>query len=80
LRLRLAAKDAASVDRIRAVAAEAGLPGGSGWQRLPEWLPADLASWSLGSYFVVPVTFVEEGDAVTTAHGPVMGSQENSAR
>jgi hypothetical protein len=32
------------------------LPGGSGWQSLPAWLPQDTAVWSASATWVVPAT------------------------
>jgi hypothetical protein len=37
---------------------DAGFPNGTGWQRLPEWLPQDLAVWTSVAAWVVPATAV----------------------
>lgn len=31
-----------------------GFPGGSGWQRLPAWLPQEQTVWSASATWVVP--------------------------
>ncbi len=37
---------------------DSGFPAGAGWQRLPEWLPQELAVWTGVSAWVVPATAV----------------------
>ncbi len=38
---------------VRVVVSESGFPGGSGWQRLPEWLPQERTVWAATSTWVV---------------------------
>ena len=38
---------------IRVVVTESGFPGGSGWQRLPDWIPQDHAVWTTSATWVV---------------------------
>jgi hypothetical protein len=33
-----------------------GFPGGTGWQRLPAWLPQDRAVWTATATWVVPAS------------------------
>jgi hypothetical protein len=40
--------------RIAVTAAR--LPGGTGWQGLPSWLPQDTAAWSASATWVLPAT------------------------
>ena len=39
----------------RVLVTVAGLPGGTGWQRLPGWLPQETAVWSAAATWVLPV-------------------------
>jgi hypothetical protein len=44
-------------DRLRdvhVVVTRGGVPGGSGWQRLPDWLPLERSTWSVVSAWTVP--------------------------
>ena len=34
------------------------LPGGSGWQSLPDWLPQDTAVWSANATWVLPAQVI----------------------
>jgi len=45
----------ASLNAVRVVATTTGLPGGSGWQGLPVWLPAKSDTWFARSTFIVPI-------------------------
>ncbi len=54
LRLRLSAEDVARLADARIVAIVHGAPGGTGWQRLPSWLPQDAVVWSAESWFILP--------------------------
>jgi hypothetical protein len=49
------ASDAGRIQDIRVVVTDFGFPGGSGWQRLPDWLPQDRAVWSGTATWVVPI-------------------------
>jgi hypothetical protein len=45
--------DAARLRGLRVAITDAGFPGGSGWQRLPDWLPQDHAVWGAAATWVV---------------------------
>jgi hypothetical protein len=47
--------DLAAARTLRVLVVAAGLPGGSGWQELPAWLPAERTAWMARSVFIVPV-------------------------
>jgi hypothetical protein len=51
--LTFAAFSAPATQSIRVVATTAGLPGSTGWQRLPAWLPAKQVAWTARSVFVL---------------------------
>lgn len=44
----------------RVLVMTAGLPSGSGWQKLPAWLPVERVAWSARSVFIVPVELRDE--------------------
>jgi hypothetical protein len=46
--------DAARLRDIRVVVTDSGFPGGTGWQRLPDWLPQERAVWTATASWVVP--------------------------
>jgi hypothetical protein len=39
---------------VRVVVTEGGVPGGVGWQRLPDWLPLERTTWSVTSSWSIP--------------------------
>ena len=43
-----------AIQDIRVAITSARLPGGSGWQSLPDWLPQQTAVWSASATWVVP--------------------------
>jgi hypothetical protein len=43
---------------IRVAISSSRLPGGSGWQRLPGWLPQDAAVWSANATWVIPAQVI----------------------
>jgi hypothetical protein len=45
-RASFAAGAAARLPDLRVVVTESGFPGGTGWQRLPDWIPQDHAVWT----------------------------------
>jgi hypothetical protein len=52
---------------LRVVVTESGFAGGSGWQRLPEWMPQERAVWTTSASWVVtpaPVTQLEAPGAL----------------
>jgi hypothetical protein len=46
--------DASRLQDVRIAVTEPGFPGGTGWQRLPSWVPGDHAVWSAAATWVVP--------------------------
>jgi hypothetical protein len=60
-RARFRANELSAVRTLRVLVVTAGLPGGSGWQKLPAWLPVERAAWSARSVFIVPVELRDEG-------------------
>jgi hypothetical protein len=46
--------DATVLQDVRLAVSEAGFPGGTGWQRLPDWAPVEHAVWSAAATWVVP--------------------------
>jgi len=60
LRVRLRNADLPAARTLRVLVVAAGLPGGSGWQELPGWLPAERTAWTARSVFIVPVEFRDE--------------------
>ena len=54
LRVRLRPDALARLPDGRIVAVVNGLPGGTGWQRLPPWLPQTTCVWTARSYFLLP--------------------------
>lgn len=46
--------DEAALARAAVVVVAAGLPGGTGWQRLPAWIPRGRATWTARSWYIVP--------------------------
>jgi len=57
LRARFRTADLAAARALRVLVVATGLPGGSGWQGLPSWLPAERSAWIARSVFIVPVEF-----------------------
>jgi hypothetical protein len=53
LRASFPSTDVARLGEVRAVVFRSGLPGGTGWQRLPRWLPQNHAVWQARSVFVM---------------------------
>ena len=45
---------AARVSDLRVIVTDSGFPGGTGWQRLPVWLPQDRAVWTATASWVLP--------------------------
>jgi Peptidase family M28 len=43
---------------IRVAISSSRLPGGSGWQSLPDWLPQDAAVWSANATWVLPAQVI----------------------
>jgi hypothetical protein len=39
---------------VRVVVTQGGVPGGAGWQRLPDWLPLERTTWSVVSAWSIP--------------------------
>jgi hypothetical protein len=39
---------------VRVVITRGGVPGGAGWQRLPDWLPLERTTWSVVSAWSIP--------------------------
>lgn len=60
LRARIRTADLVAARTLRVLVVAAGLPGGSGWQELPAWLPAERTAWTARSVFIVPVEFRDE--------------------
>jgi hypothetical protein len=50
--------DASRLRDLRVVVTDSGFPDGSGWQRLPDWLPQDRAVWAASATWVVPAAEV----------------------
>jgi hypothetical protein len=46
--------DAARVREVRIAVTDFGFPGGTGWQRLPAWLPQERAVWTAAATWVLP--------------------------
>jgi hypothetical protein len=46
--------DAGRLRDVRVAVTDFGFPGGSGWQRLPAWLPQERAVWNPAATWVVP--------------------------
>jgi hypothetical protein len=44
----------------RVMVTSAGVPGGTGWQRLPAWLPQDAAVWTSTATWVIPAASAPE--------------------
>jgi hypothetical protein len=55
-----ATTDPALIRRMRVIVTAAGIPGGEGWQRLPAWLPRDVAVWSAQTTWVLVPPFAAE--------------------
>ena len=49
------ASEAAAVGHVRVIVSSPRLPGGSGWQGLPDWLPQDRAVWTSSANWIVPM-------------------------
>jgi hypothetical protein len=47
-----------ALPNIRVAISSARLPGGSGWQSLPEWLPQEAAVWSANATWVLPAQVI----------------------
>jgi hypothetical protein len=47
-----------ALPNIRVAISSARLPGGSGWQSLPEWLPQEVAVWSANATWVLPAQVI----------------------
>ncbi len=47
-----------ALPNIRVAISSARLPGGSGWQSLPDWLPQDAAVWSANATWVIPAQVI----------------------
>ncbi|MEP6918732.1 MAG: M28 family peptidase, partial [Acidobacteriota bacterium] len=52
-RAAFASPDAARLRDVRVAVTDFGFPGGTGWQRLPAWLPQDRMVWSATATWVV---------------------------
>jgi hypothetical protein len=52
-RASFAAPAAGQLDALRVVVTESGFAGGSGWQRLPHWIPQARAVWTTSATWVV---------------------------
>jgi Peptidase family M28 len=59
-RARFRTADLPEPGALRVIMVAAGLPGGSGWQELPSWLPAERTAWTARSVSIVPVEFRDE--------------------
>jgi hypothetical protein len=46
--------DATRLQDVRIAVTDSGFPGGTGWQRLPAWVPGEHAVWSAAATWVVP--------------------------
>jgi hypothetical protein len=44
---------ASRLNDLRVIVTDSGFPGGSGWQRLPDWLPQDRAVWTATATWVL---------------------------
>lgn len=53
--------------RTAVVLTTSGLPGGTGWQRLPAWLPQDLAVWSGTAVYILPALVAGRATALRPA-------------
>jgi hypothetical protein len=53
-RASLADADPDRLRDVRVVVTEGGVPGGAGWQRLPDWLPLERTAWSVISAWSIP--------------------------
>jgi hypothetical protein len=47
-----------ALPNIRVAISSSRLPGGSGWQSLPGWLPQDAAVWSANATWVLPAQVI----------------------
>jgi hypothetical protein len=55
-RARFAGVDATRLRDVHVAVTDFGFPGGTGWQRLPAWLPQDRAVWTATATWVVPAS------------------------
>jgi hypothetical protein len=53
-RAAFAVVDPERLREIRVVVTRGGVPGGVGWQRLPDWLPLERTTWSVVSSWSIP--------------------------
>jgi hypothetical protein len=63
-RASFAAVDANRVADVLVAVTESGFPGGTGWQRLPPWLPQERAVWTAAATWVVAAARVRPLDPV----------------
>lgn len=50
--------DAGRLHDVQVAVTDSGFPGGSGWQRLPAWLPQERAVWTSTATWVVPASAI----------------------
>ena len=58
-----AAAHAAALHNAAVIIRSFELPGGTGWQRLPSWLPQDRAVWQARAHYIGPVRMTIDAEA-----------------